>query len=80
MPHMIGLEPTNHRQRSPTSVSSVLLALVAVFCAIADSLHIWREMARQRRQLAELDDRMLADIGVSRSEARHESAKPFWHH
>ena len=33
---------------------------------------------RQRRVLAELDDALLRDIGVTRAEARAECAKPFW--
>jgi len=35
-------------------------------------------MARQRRQLAALDDHMLCDIGVCRKEAAIESAKAPW--
>ena len=31
-----------------------------------------------RRILAEMDDRLLADIGVSRSEAIVEANRPFW--
>lgn len=31
-----------------------------------------------RRQLAEMDDRMLADIGVSRSEALQEASRAPW--
>ncbi|MEZ5864906.1 MAG: DUF1127 domain-containing protein [Geminicoccaceae bacterium] len=34
--------------------------------------------SRGRSSLAELDDRLLSDIGVSRAEARRESNKPFW--
>lgn len=37
-----------------------------------------RARARQRRVLARLDNRLLADIGVSRREAAMEAAKPFW--
>ena len=33
---------------------------------------------RQRFTLAQLDDRMLRDMGISRCEAERESAKPFW--
>ncbi len=33
---------------------------------------------RQRRLLAGLGERMLKDIGVTRSEAQFEAAKPFW--
>lgn len=38
----------------------------------------WYERHLQRSALAELDDRMLADIGKSSEEARIECAKPFW--
>ncbi|UPG71687.1 DUF1127 domain-containing protein [Roseomonas gilardii subsp. gilardii] len=31
-----------------------------------------------RRYLAEMDDRMLSDIGISRSEALTEAARPAW--
>ena len=43
-----------------------------------DRLFSWHERARQRRQLCELDDRLLRDIGVSRAEVEHEMALPFW--
>ena len=38
----------------------------------------WHARARERRALAQLDDRMLRDIGISRTEAERECAKPFW--
>jgi uncharacterized protein YjiS (DUF1127 family) len=34
--------------------------------------------ARQRRALAELDDRLLRDIGITAYDAAHEAGKPFW--
>ena len=33
---------------------------------------------RQRRRLASLDDAALADIGLTRSEAHAEAARPLW--
>ena len=33
---------------------------------------------RQRRALAQLDDRALADIGVTRNEAMAEASRPVW--
>jgi len=41
---------------------------------------IWRmaERRRQRLALLELDSRLLRDIGLTRSEVRHECTKPFW--
>jgi uncharacterized protein YjiS (DUF1127 family) len=36
------------------------------------------ERSRQRRALAELDDRLLRDIGVTRTDAEEEANKPCW--
>ena len=36
------------------------------------------EVRKSRRQLAELDDRLLRDIGLDRGAARHEASKGFW--
>ena len=38
----------------------------------------WIERTRQRQALADLDDHMLRDIGVTRVEAARECRKPFW--
>lgn len=39
---------------------------------------LWIERARQRQALADLDDRLLGDIGITRKAATGECAKPFW--
>ena len=36
------------------------------------------ELRKSRRQLAELDDRLLRDIGIDRSRARFEADKGYW--
>jgi uncharacterized protein YjiS (DUF1127 family) len=36
------------------------------------------ERRRQRRQLLELDDRLLSDIGISRQQAAEEALKSSW--
>ncbi|SJZ95547.1 protein of unknown function [Enhydrobacter aerosaccus] len=36
------------------------------------------ELHRSRRQLAELDDRLLRDIGIDRGRAAFEADKSFW--
>jgi uncharacterized protein YjiS (DUF1127 family) len=43
-----------------------------------DLLLIWSDRMRQRRHLAELDDRLLRDIGVSRADVEGEISRPFW--
>jgi uncharacterized protein YjiS (DUF1127 family) len=42
------------------------------------TLREWRGRARDRAQLASLDDRMLRDIGLTRADAEFLSSKPFW--
>jgi len=38
----------------------------------------WHGRTVQRRQLNELNERLLNDIGVTRIDAHRESSKPFW--
>jgi uncharacterized protein YjiS (DUF1127 family) len=38
----------------------------------------WQERAQQRRRLLAMDDRMLKDLGLSRSDALLEGQRPFW--
>ncbi|WP_119460443.1 DUF1127 domain-containing protein [Rhodospirillaceae bacterium SYSU D60014] len=38
----------------------------------------WMEIARQRRFLQMLDDRLLQDVGLSRADVEAETSKPFW--
>ncbi|NNE23209.1 MAG: DUF1127 domain-containing protein [Rhizobiales bacterium] len=38
----------------------------------------WQNRETQRRHLHNLDDRLLADMGITRADAEHESRKPFW--
>ncbi|SBW01940.1 hypothetical protein KL86APRO_11512 [uncultured Alphaproteobacteria bacterium] len=49
-----------------------------VMMRYVETLGTWERRAEQRRDLAELDDRALRDIGRSRAEAAEEAAKPFW--
>jgi uncharacterized protein YjiS (DUF1127 family) len=37
-----------------------------------------RERYRQRRQLMEMGDRELKDIGITREQAEEEARKPIW--
>lgn len=42
------------------------------------TLALWRRAMRTRQQLDTLNDRELADVGLSRTQQRVECAKPFW--
>jgi uncharacterized protein YjiS (DUF1127 family) len=45
---------------------------------LLSSFLAWRERARSRHLLLQLDDRMLRDVGLSRSDVDRECAKHFW--
>lgn len=45
---------------------------------IVDTLMRWGETRRSRYALAQLDDRLLRDVGLSPAEAMREAAAPFW--
>ena len=60
--------PDAERPRSLPRLSFNLLA----------TIRIWVARSHQRQELAELDNRLLRDIGVTRYEALCEAAKPFW--
>ena len=46
--------------------------------AMADTAQLWFARARQRRQLESLSGAQLDDLGISRTAADREAAKPFW--
>jgi uncharacterized protein YjiS (DUF1127 family) len=52
--------------------------LVTLAARIAATPALWIARYRQRTLLAQLDARMLRDIGLTRKDARRECEKPFW--
>ena len=46
--------------------------------SVVATLRAWRRRMRERDQLSRMDDRMLADIGLTRADAKYLSDKPFW--
>ena len=73
-----------HNERIPGAaipeapVASLSASLASAFQSAARLLDIWQERMVNRRHLAELDERLLRDIGLSRYDAMREAAKPFW--
>jgi uncharacterized protein YjiS (DUF1127 family) len=66
-PVAISARADNSRYLRPYSVTHWVKAAIR-----------WRELRRQRRALLQLDDRMLADIGITRSQAFEQAKKSFW--
>ncbi len=54
------------------------LNLTLQFANVIDTILLWRKRSYQRHLLAEMDDRMLSDIGLERHDVLEETAKPFW--
>ena len=62
---------------SVTFGRAVALLAGAVVVGI-DNIMTRAELARSRRQLDQLDDRLLRDIGLDRATASFEATKSFW--
>ncbi len=45
---------------------------------LGETIHVWRERSRTRRELAQWTTRDLHDIGLSWSDVAFEAEKPFW--
>lgn len=45
---------------------------------LAETVRLWRERYRARRELAQWTDRDLQDVGLSWSDVASEAEKPFW--
>ncbi len=46
--------------------------------SFGETLHVWGERWRQRRELSHWTDRELHDVGLSWSDVVREAEKPFW--
>jgi len=66
--------PIRTADASAIGLRSAQDVLICVF----DAIGRWQDRAAERHQLGSLDDRMLADIGVSHAAACNEAGKPFW--
>jgi len=65
---------------APTGIagSTPRQGLPGVARTLIETLRIWHIRAAERRQLLDMDDHLLADIGLTRADAMAESAKPVW--
>jgi uncharacterized protein YjiS (DUF1127 family) len=51
---------------------------LGILSRVAETIHVWRERYRSRRELARWSDRELHDVGISWSDVAYEAEKPFW--
>jgi len=52
--------------------------LAGTFTAFNQIFSTWRQRARERRELQNLDYRTIRDLGMSPDLIRYEANKPFW--
>ncbi len=45
---------------------------------LVDTIHVWRQRYRSRKELASWSERELHDVGISPSDIAYEIDKPFW--
>ena len=67
------------RTEAPSfSVGRAVSLLAGVVAAGIEKAMTRTELARSRRQLSQLDERLLRDIGIDRATARFEANKGYW--
>lgn len=70
---------TNHSNFSQSlSVSEKAVKLPSYQAKILKKITLWKSRSRQRKALAQLDERMLIDIGYTAEQAQQEINQPFW--
>ncbi len=68
-----------HDATLPLKSSGVRYSIVRGYLVAAfTQIRCWNNVYRQRRALLTLDEVMLKDIGISRTDALAEGSKPFW--
>jgi uncharacterized protein YjiS (DUF1127 family) len=65
-------------RQSATRPSPPGRRLAALLYRVAARLRSWRARSRARRELRELDDAVLRDLALSRTQANFDAGKPFW--
>ena len=60
------------------SLGRALSLLAGAVVVGVETLRARAELKRSRRQLGELDERLLRDIGLDRSTARYEADRSYW--
>jgi uncharacterized protein YjiS (DUF1127 family) len=61
-----------------TLITRAARAVVPRRSGLVARIAVWMAVARQRRELLEMDERGLKDIGITRADALAEAARPFW--
>jgi uncharacterized protein YjiS (DUF1127 family) len=67
-----------HATRGHPGRNNAIAALNDAANHFVETLGEWRRRTRERAELAALDDRMLKDIGLTRTDAEFLTNKPFW--
>ena len=78
MSTLSSVRETARTEASPFTFGRAVALLAGAVAVGIDSLMTRAELARSRRQLAELDERLVRDIGLDRGTARFEASKGFW--
>ena len=71
------LFPVDPFCEDPT-LQSVSVPRLPLHQRLLAELRLWRERARMREDLANVDPRSLRDAGVAQAQAHYEANQPFW--
>jgi uncharacterized protein YjiS (DUF1127 family) len=75
-PHSSGAAlPLPAAHSTPDGTRGTMPSLLARACA---TMLRWARRRRARYELAQLDERLLRDVGLTRQQVERERSKPFW--
>ncbi len=69
---------TLSKHASPLGAGFLRGQVMAPMARGIEILLMWQRRANERHAMLHLDDKVLRDLGLSRSEVIRESRKPFW--
>lgn len=84
---MLPVKQVYHQEKQMSHTYPISLPLLAfparsrgrrLWPSVVATFALWRTCQRTRQHLSTLNDRELADVGLSRTQQRDECAKPFW--
>ena len=64
--------------RRAMQLPKISVLLMAGLQSVVRTVLQWNQRSRQRQALADLDDHLLKDIGISPKAAAAEAGQPFW--
>lgn len=69
---------TGHALSQTSDLVTLAIGFIRLPIKLLTVVGEWQHRSSQREHLGDLDDRLLKDMGLTRSDVFQEASKPFW--